>query len=261
MNRAFKSSYAKYYDLIYEDKDYEKECDFLEEIFSEYSEKPIKSILDGGCGTGGHAISLAKRGYSLLGFDASEIMVKRAKEKAKNCDGSVVCCVGDLRDFQFSETFDTCILMFAVIDYITETEDVLKTLKNVRKHLRENSLFIFDFWNGLAVLRILPSVRVKEVENKKAGIRIIRTVEPELDTFNHISKSHYRLIVLKNDRVIDEVEEIHVIRFYFPQEIKHYLEDANFEVLKICPFLDLDGKVDDNVWNIAVIARAVGGKK
>jgi hypothetical protein len=50
------------------------------------------------------------------------------------------------------------------------------------------------------------------------------------------------------------------MRFYFPQELKYYLENAGFEVLKICPFLDLNGCVDEHVWNIAVIAKA-GGEK
>jgi len=43
--------YAEYYDLIYEDKDYEREVEFLEEIFGE--NKP-KKILEIGCGTGNY---------------------------------------------------------------------------------------------------------------------------------------------------------------------------------------------------------------
>lgn len=39
--------YAKYYDLIYKDKDYEKEVDFIENIF--WKNKP-KKILEVGCG-------------------------------------------------------------------------------------------------------------------------------------------------------------------------------------------------------------------
>ena len=75
--------YAEYYDLIYQDKDYEKECDFLEEIFQAYQSKPVKSILELGCGTGGHAIPLAKRGYELTGLDTSSVMLKQAEKKSK----------------------------------------------------------------------------------------------------------------------------------------------------------------------------------
>ncbi len=62
--------------------------------------------------------------------------------------------------------------------------------------------------------------------------------------------------------MFDEINEKHIVRFYFPQEIKYYLEAAGFEVLKICPFMDFDGgRVNENVWNITVIARAVGAER
>lgn len=252
--------YAEYYDLIYQDKDYEAECDFLEEIFRKYSINPVKTILDAGCGSGRHTVPMAKRGYDMEGFDLSEVMLKRAKKYAKNENiTNLDLHVMDLCNFQINKKFDTCICMFAVMGYLTKTHDILKTLSNIRKHLKDNSLFTFDFWNGLAVLRILPSDRAKIMEDGRR--RVIRIVEPELDALNHICKVHYRLVIIENDRIVDEVEETHVVRFYFPQEMTHYLEDAGFEVLKVCPFLDLNGKVDENDWNIAVIAKAVGGEE
>jgi len=250
--------YAQYYDLIYQDKDYKKECDFIEGIFQEFSSTPVKSVLDGGCGTGGHAILLAKRGYMVTGIDSSEIMIKSAREKAERDNLSLNFQAMDVRQFDLNQKFDACLCMFAVMDYITQTEDVLKALDSARRHLKKNSLFIFDFWNGLAVLRLLPSERVKIVEDKEK--RVIRIAQPELDAFNHICYVHYRLLVFQNNALIDEIEETHVIRYFFPQEIAHYLKDSGFELLKICPFLNLEGKVDENVWNIAAIARAVGGE-
>lgn len=59
---SFGEGLARIYDLIYEDKDYEGECDFIGEIFQRFSSHPVETILDGGCGTGGHVIPLARRG-------------------------------------------------------------------------------------------------------------------------------------------------------------------------------------------------------
>ncbi|MFC1940389.1 class I SAM-dependent DNA methyltransferase [Chloroflexota bacterium] len=246
--------YAEYYDLIYQDKDYEKECDFIEDIFAQHSAKQIKSVLDVGCGTGGHAIPLSKRGYKVTGIDSSAGMIKRAKEKSKsasNPDFKVM----DLLKLNLDDKFDVCICMFAVMDYITQTEDILKTLRTIREHLVKDSLFIFDFWNGLAVLRTLPSVRVKSAEDK--GKRVIRIAEPELDAFNHLCRVHYHLLILQNNTLLDEFEETHTIRYFFPQERVHYLQDCGFEPLQFCPFLDLEGRVDENVWNVTAIARAI----
>ena len=246
--------YAEYYDLIYQDKDYSQECDFIEEIFHKFSSRQVKTVLDGGCGTGGHAFLLAEKGYQVTGIDDSASMIKKAREKLKGnlrLDFQTM----DLCELELGMKFDACVCMFAVMNYITQTEDVLKALKNIRKHLEKDSLFISDFWNGLAVLRVLPSERVKIIENKEK--RIIRIARPELDAFNHLCRVHYHLLINEGNILIDEVKETHIIRYFFPQEMKHYLQDSGFEVVKICPFLDLEGKVDENIWNIAAIAKAI----
>ena len=150
--------------------------------------------------------------------------------------------------------------MFAVMGYITENSDIIKTRDNIHRHLKPGGFSIFDVWNGLAVMMLLPEQRMKEIENDK--IKIVRVAIPNLRSFDHICEVNYKLLILnKGNNTFDEINEKHVVRFYFPQEIKYYLENAGFEVLKICPFLDLNGEVDENVWNIAVIARAVEGER
>ncbi len=88
--------------------------------------------------------------------------------------------------------------------------------------------------------------------------KVITITQPEPDAVRHLCHVNYHLIVTQGNAIVDEIEETHVIRFLLPQEIAHYLEDANFELLKICPFQDLEGKVDENVWNIAIVAEATG---
>lgn len=257
---SFEKELAEVYDLIYKDKNYEVECDFIEEIFQKYSGiSTIKAILDVGCGGGGHAIPLAKRGYNVVGFDLSEAMIRSAKQKSINM-ANLDFRVMDMCDFQLDDKIDACIAMFAVMGYITRNSDIIKALNNIHKHLIPNGIFIFDVWNGLAVMRILPERRVKEVENDK--IKVIRVSVPNLRSFDHICEVNYKLLILnKKNNMYTEINENHVVRFYFPQEIVHYLENAGFKVLNICPFLDLNGKIDENIWNMCVIARVRGEKK
>ena len=250
--------YAAYYDLIYRDKDYEKEVDFIEELFGEIigASNP-KKILELGCGTGNYTKIMVDRGYEVTAVDISEDMLKIASEK---CDCECKFIKGDIGDITINEKFDTCIAMFAVMGYITENADIIKALNNIYTHLKPNGIFVFDVWNGLAVMRLLPEQRFKEVESD--GIKIIRSAVPTLKAFEHICEVNYKLLIQnKRDNKLKEINEKHVMRFYFPQELKYYLENTGFEVLKICPFLDLNGQVDENVWNIAVVARAVGGKE
>jgi SAM-dependent methyltransferase len=56
------------------------EMPFLE---SALAEGGARRVLDVACGTGHHAIALAQRGYEVLGVDASEGMIHRARENAE----------------------------------------------------------------------------------------------------------------------------------------------------------------------------------
>jgi SAM-dependent methyltransferase len=247
-NQSFEY-FAKYYDLLYKTKDYDREVAFIEEVFEAYH-KP-KKLLELGCGTGNYTQRLYQKGYDLTGIDLSDNMLNVAKGKCE-CE----FLKGNIRDISLNKKFDVCLAMFAVMGYITRNSDIIQTLKNIHKHLEPNGLFIFDVWNGLAVLRTLPELRVKEVENNE--IKILRVAYPTLKVVDHICEVDYKLFVLnKFDHTFKEFDEPHVVRFYFPQEIKLFLENSGFEVLKICPFLDLDGSVDESVWNITVIAKAV----
>jgi SAM-dependent methyltransferase len=245
-------SSAELYDLLYKDKDYARELKFIEKIFSAFG-KP-SSILEVGCGTGNYTRILHQKGYEITGLDASEKMISLAKQK---CD----CTFhdGDIRGFSLGERFDSCIALFAVMSYVVENSDVVRALSNVRDHLKPGGLFVFDVWNGLAVMRTLPEVRVREVEDNNR--KILRTAYPKLEAYDHVCVVDFKFSVLnKKDQTIEEFHESHRVRFYFPQEIKFFLEASGFEVLKICPFLDFSGVVDESVWNMTIIARATASK-
>jgi ubiquinone/menaquinone biosynthesis C-methylase UbiE len=52
---------------------------------------PLKScILDIGCGTGRHAVELAKRGYQITGVDISAGMLQEARKAARKAKVDVV---------------------------------------------------------------------------------------------------------------------------------------------------------------------------
>ena len=247
IERSFVCSSA-FYDLLYHDKDYAAEVDFIEKVFSVFG-RP-QSILELGCGTGNYTKLLRGRGYDVTGLDLSERMIDAAKQK---CDSAFH--VGDIRNFSISRKFDAIIAMFAVIGYLTENSDVEAAFCNIRAHLKPGGLFVFDVWNGLAVMRDLPEVRVKEVED--CDKKILRVAVPKLEASNHVCVVDYKFLILdKHNEAFEELNERHRVRFYFPQEIQFFLKVAGFEVLKICPFLDLDTNVDESVWNMLIVAKA-----
>jgi 2-polyprenyl-3-methyl-5-hydroxy-6-metoxy-1,4-benzoquinol methylase len=61
----------------------QEELKFIRWAFKNFARRKIKNILDIACGTGRHAIPLAKLGYRVTAFDLSKEMLDIAKEKAK----------------------------------------------------------------------------------------------------------------------------------------------------------------------------------
>lgn len=246
-------SYADYYDVIYQDKNYGAECDFLKAIFSKYSSKSVRSILDLGCGTGGHSLILAERGYRVTGIDISSKMLEISRKKAKERKLNIEFIPGDIRKIELNQKFDAVISMFAVISYQITNEDLISTFKAALKHLKKNGLFIFDAWFGPAVLIQKPSDRFKVIE--KGSERIIRFATSLLDILNHTVDVKYKIIKLSRDKVLDEVDEVHRVRFLFPQEIKLICDMTGFKVLELCPFMNLGKTPTENDWNVTGIVR------
>ncbi len=245
--------YAKYYDLVYQDKDYKAECDFLQSIFSKYFSKPVRTILDLGCGTGGHALILAEKGYEVAGVDLSREMLEVARKKAKERRLNIEFIQGDIRNMGLNQKFDAVISMFAVISYQITNEDLMSVFKTASRHLKKNGLFIFDAWFGPAVLIQKPSDRFKVIE--KDNERIIRFATPVLDILNHTVDVKYKIIKLSKNKVLDEVDEVHKVRFLFPQEIELICNMTGFEILELCPFMNLEKTPTENDWNVTGIAR------
>ncbi len=251
---AFKS-YSNFYDSLYAEKDYAAECDFVDDIFNKYANQPVKSILDLGCGTGGHAVLFAQRGYQLSGVDLSESMLSIAREKAKELNLSIDYHLQNIQQLQLEQTFDAVVSMFAVMGYQTSNHDLEDTIQGVHQHLNPGGLFIFDGWFGPAVLIERPSERTKIIETDTG--RIIRHARPELDVVNQVVNVIYKVLHLQGDTLIDEIDEVHTMRFFFHQEIKYFLEKSGFELLKISPFMELDRPITENDWNMTVVARKV----
>ena len=145
-NNVFGKEYADQYDTFYHDKDYEAECDLIEEVFRRYADKPVKSILDLGCGTGSHAISLARRGYQVTGVDCSPEMITQAKAKLQSQplppQFQSQFLEGDVRSLDLDRQFDAVIMMFAVLGYQLTNDDVSNTLRTVCHHLKRGGGYL-----------------------------------------------------------------------------------------------------------------------
>ncbi len=254
---VFNNLYAEHYDDFYKQKNYSSECDLIEQAASCFlSEKP-KSLLDIGCGTGGHTIELASRGYQLTGIDLSQCMLDIAQAKAERGQYAYkpLFRQGDIRNFNTGQCYDAAIMMFAVVGYLTDNKDVLSGLRNIRKHLKTGAMLVCDFWYGVSVLTERPTDRIRVIE--LADKQILRTASTCLDSTSHTAEVQIRVWSMAGNTIIGTTDETHRMRYFFAREFEFYLEQAGFELCQLSAFPTLDQPLDDQTWNALAVARAV----
>lgn len=258
-NGVFGRGYADQYDVLYGDKDYEAECDCLEEVFHRYGDDDVEAILDLGCGTGSHAIPLARRGYHVTGVDLSPEMLAQAQRKAQASLQLATCTrptflPGDVRSLDLDQAFDAVLMMFAVLGYQLTNDDVGAALQVVQQHLRPGGLFVFDVWYGPAVLAIRPSDRVKVVPTDDG--ELIRAASGKLDVRHHLCEVDYRLWRLSGDHLVGTGRECHPMRYFFPMELEHWLDGVGITLRALRAFPSLEEPASEQSWNVLGIAQA-----
>jgi SAM-dependent methyltransferase len=256
-NHVFRQDYADHYDLFYAEKDYEAECDMLEEVFRRYGKAPIRTILDLGCGTGNHAFPLAQRGYEVTGVDRSGDMLGHARSKVAQFESLSHALPtfqqGDLRSLDLGRKFDVVLMMFAVLGYQLTNEDVLAALKAVRRHLKPDGLFICDVWYGPAVLSIRPGDKIKTIPTQDG--KVIRIASGSLDSYHHLATVDYHVLHLSGRTIVSESKEAHQMRYFFPQELNLFMAGCGLRLLDLRAFSDLERPPSEGTWNTLVFAE------
>jgi SAM-dependent methyltransferase len=250
MTAVFGPAYAGAYDALYQEKDYAGECDLVEQQFAAYGDGRITTVLDLGCGTGGHALPLAARGYAVTGVDRSPEMLAIARAKAPAMSDAR-WIEGDVRNVDALGPYDAALMMFAVLGYQHTNSDVRATFANVRRHLRPAGLLVFDAWYGPGVIADPPGAGSRAVAAEDGAI--VRDVTSTLDVRHHLCTVEY---ALRRDSG-DITRETHVVRYFFPMEIEMHLEAAGFRLCAMSAFDDPQREPDEHTWNALVVAQAI----
>ncbi|NMG10049.1 class I SAM-dependent methyltransferase [Brasilonema sp. UFV-L1] len=251
------NNYARYYDLLYRDKDYLGETQFIQQLIKSHASE-TRNILELGCGTGIHALLLAKQGYQVHGVEISHQMLQKADER--------LCCLspdlgsqlkfthGDIRTVRLNQTFDVILSLFHVVSYQTTNEDLLATFATVKEHLKPGGIFIFDVWYGPAVLSDRPTVRVKRLEDEQ--IFLTRIAEPVMYPNENCVDVNYQIFIReKNSDTVEVLQETHQMRYLFKPEIEFLLREFKIQIVASGEWMS-NQEAGFNTWGVYFIGRA-----
>ncbi len=133
-----------------------EEIDF---VLRELSLPEHGHILDMGCGTGRHAIELARRGYRVTGVDISSGMLAEAEKAAREAEVNITWVHADAAKFSSStDVFDAAICLcegaFGLLGKDNDPfEHDLSILRNIRSVLKPGARLILTVLNGCRMIR------------------------------------------------------------------------------------------------------------
>lgn len=249
--------YAAYYDLLYRDKDYAKETDYVAGLIAEASHSP-RAVLELGCGTGGHAVQFAERGIPVHGIDLSADMVRRASDRIRRAAAQLGAMLsfeqGDVRSYRMNRTFDAVVSLFHVASYQTSNADQDELFSTARAHLPPGGLFIFDFWYGPAVLTDRPHHVIKQAEDEY--IEVSRETTPTMLVNDNCVDVRFDITVRsKGDQRSQQIVENHRMRYLFLPEINQRLAASRFRLLQAYAWMTRL-PLSDRSWYGCVVAQA-----
>jgi len=244
---ADKPAFEKFFDHhceIYMDniftKDTAREAAFLIE---ELNLPKGSSLLDIGCGTGRHAVEMARYGFKVTGVDLSTGMLNKAREAAEKAGVELTLIHADATKFETDKQFDAAICLcegaFCLLSLDEDPhEHDMAILRNISNALKPSGRLI------MTALSALKKIREFSAEDIKSG---------KFDPWYIIEKYEMEYDTPEGKKSV-EVRE----RGYVASELRLMLKQAGFEVENIWGGTAGNwGRrpIDLDEWELMVVAR------
>ena len=223
---------ASVYDSINAEIDYVAWADFFEDCFDKYLREKPSLILDLACGTGRMTFELHKRGYDMIGADASEEMLYKAYDKAYDSDISDILFIRqDMRDFELYGTVGAITCCLDSINYLTEIEDLERCFDLVHNYLDPDGLFLFDVNTPYKFERVYGNNHYIFEDKDADGQPAYCGWQNEYDKSTALCSFYLSVFTQNDDGGYTRSDDEQTERCYTEDEIRSSLQKCGFEVI------------------------------
>jgi SAM-dependent methyltransferase len=217
--------FAHIYDeLINKDIDYEKWANTILKICEELN-LDKKDYLDLGCGTGNLTEQILPKFDNTWAVDLSYDMLTEAENKLRNKGKKVKLVCQDITELNLNKKFDLITCCLDSTNYILDEVDVKKYFKCVFNHLNNNGIFIFDINSYYKLTHILGN-NIYNYDDENVTYIWENHLEDEIVDM-------YLTFFVKENELYRRFDEQHSEKAYKTDEIKDFLCESGFEIIRI----------------------------
>lgn len=219
------TNFAQVYDLFMDDIPYTEWCDYITSLLQEYQISE-GLLLDLGCGTGTLTEALSKKGYDMIGIDASLEMLEIAMEKHLASGSNTLYLLQDMRNFELYGTVKAIISICDSINYILTLEELIQVFSLVNNYLDPKGIFLFDLNTEYKYHTLLADNTIAEAREDSSFIW-----ENYYDPDTKINEYHLTLFLKEKKELYHRYTETHYQRSYSLEEIQTALQKAGLTFL------------------------------
>ena len=219
------TNFAQVYDLFMDNIPYTEWCDYITSLLQEYQISE-GLLLDLGCGTGTLTEALSKKGYDMIGIDASLEMLEIAMEKHLASGSNTLYLLQDMRNFELYGTVKAIISICDSINYILTLEELIQVFSLVNNYLDPKGIFLFDLNTEYKYHTLLADNTIAEAREDSSFIW-----ENYYDPDTKINEYHLTLFLKEKEELYHRYTETHYQRSYSLEEIQTALQKAGLTFL------------------------------
>lgn len=219
-------TFARVYDEFMQQIPAARWADYAEALWKHFCLKP-ELVLDLCCGTGSVTLELCRRGYDMIGIDASAQMLSRAREKTAEAGYSdkILYVQQDMREFELYGTVDSILCTCDSLNYLSSEQELLQVFMLAENYLGPGGLLLFDLNTEYTFSRILSDNTFADTTDDAAFIWQNYYYEKE-------KINEYQVTFFRKDPdsgLYERSQETHYEKAFDPLRVEQLLEQAHLK--------------------------------
>jgi SAM-dependent methyltransferase len=151
---------SPYYHILYGKRDVTEAETLIRLLIKYLNPAQGATFLDLACGKGRHSRHISAMGYNTYGIDLSVHSIEEAKQYESE---QLHFDVHDMRTVYKHDFFDYVLNLFTSFGYFDDSEDNAKTIQAVSESMKEQAVFVQDYFNAKKIKSNFKFSEKKEV--------------------------------------------------------------------------------------------------